>query len=346
MWIDGHWHSRGWKQSERETVQHSLDLAYASGGLAILGMPNTDPVLDTPELCQSYAALGKGHKVRFYTHGGLTPDQDQIKRMVEAEREFEEICGIKIFWGHSTGNLGIIERDIQYEVMRCLASEGCTAVIPSHCEKESLMDTRLYDPSKPKTWSTLCRPEAAEIESFRDILAMAEDVGFKGTLHVAHVSTCEVVDMIHNYEGPVKLSCGVTPHHIFLDNSMLDRPDGNWYKCNPPLRSPETQQGLLERVLDGRIPIIESDHAPHTARDKARDVPFSGIISGPVWPYVVQELRRLGMSADSLHAAVQGNVRALYNLDIDPEIREVDWAKVEEERQSYPHNPFEEFFTL
>ncbi|MBI2666035.1 hypothetical protein HYX13_00320 [Candidatus Woesearchaeota archaeon] len=354
MWADFHWHARDWAESHKETVKRSLELAYASGGLAIGVMPNTTPPLTTLEFCQEYLKLADGVTVlgekqkilvQMYVHLALTSDLEQVKRAIEATRKEPGICGMKAYWGHSTGNLGILQEEIQSKVFSTLTQEGYEGVLVNHCEDDTLLSDTLYNSQEPKTWSTHCRPEKAEIASFIKTISLAEQAGFQGKFHVAHVSTLQVVDFINNYTGKLRISCGVTPHHFLLDNSYLERPDGAWYKCNPPLRSKETQQRLLERLMQGKIPIIESDHAPHTAKDKTQAIPASGIASGLVWPELRFYLRGLGMSREQIKAVTFDNAVALYGLQ-DKIIYEErkDRKELETVREKYPHQPFGEFF--
>lgn len=346
MWFDPHWHARDEEQKHKETIERSLQLVEIAGGTAIAAMPNLTRPLISLERCQEYLALADtvDSPVQFYIHIGLTPDLEQVKRAVQASRTEPRIIGMKAYWGRSTGDLSIIHESEQYQVLDTLTQEGFTGVLVSHCEKEGEMRDDLYNPSSPVTWNTLCRPEKAEITSFNDIVRMAEDVKFPGKIHLAHVSTREVVDAINNYNGSLSLSCGITPHHLFLDHSRLNGTSGRWYKCNPPLRSAETQQGLLERFLTGKIPILESDHAPHTEQDKHATVPASGIISGPVWFYVLRHLISLGCSHELIFGTTFQNAVRLYNLNLNPRNSTVNWQKLEEIRSSYPFDPFKGVF--
>ena len=346
MWVDFHWHARDFeRQRYKETVEHSLAVAEAAGLDAIGVMPNTDPALTSFELCQAYLSLvPKNSSVKVFVHVGLTPDLEQVKRAVEAIRLDDRIFGMKAYWGRSTGDLSIVEEDAQFRVMSALAREGYDGVLVGHFEDERIMRDNLYDPKKPVTWSTLCRPEDAEISSFLKILKMAESVNFQGALHVAHVSTAFVVDYVADYKGPVKLSCGVTPHHVFFNNSKLEGPNGGYFKCNPPLRDEQTRKGLEARLVNGRIPIIESDHAPHSHDDKhppEGKVPASGLVVGTAWPYVINGLRSLGMSESAIHSAAFQNAVRLYGLEgrVEP-VNKPDFDRLKELQGFYPFDPF------
>lgn len=342
MWVDFHWHSRDEEQFVQETVARSLAVAEAVGLDAIAAMPNTTRPLITLERCRNYLSLADRVKsqVRFFVHIGLTPSLEQAKLAVDATRINKRIVGIKAYFGSSTGNLNITREEDQHRVFEVLAREDYAGVLVGHFEDESLMRDYLYDSNDPRSWSVFCRPEIVEVSCFRKILRMAEGVGFKGKLHVAHVSTCEVVDEILAYTGSVKLSCGVTPHHLFLDNSFLDGSDGCHYKCNPPLRDKKTQEGLLERFLSGKNLILESDHAPHTESSKRDLKPPSGISSGTAWPFVIDHLRSLGASEDLLFKTCFYNALSLYKVQVERGLSEPDFARLTVLQSGYAFDPF------
>lgn len=346
MWFDIHWHARDEEQRAKETIARSLALAEAGGSTAIAAMPNTARPLTTLERCRDYLSIADKVRspVQFYVYIGLTSDVEQIKRAVEACRMESRIIGMKMYCGKSTGDLTIDSEEEQHQVLEILANENYQGVLMTHCEKESRMHDEWYNPNNPLTWSTRCRPEEAEIESVKDILRITEEVHFPGKIHIAHVSTVEVVDLIHSYQGPLQLSCGITPHHLFLNYNKLEGPDGVWFKCNPPLRSPETQEKLLERLLQGKIPIIESDHAPHIINDKMKSLPASGIHSGVMWPYVIHNLGALGMPSQQIFEVTFSNAVKLYNLNLQPREAAVGWQRMKQFRAEYPFDPFK--FTL
>jgi dihydroorotase len=351
--FDLHWHGRDVagkvSQAHKETLKRSLEVAEASGVVAVAFMPNTGEPLISLDRCNEYLAAADACRtsVATFVHIGLTPDVEQVKRAVEAARKNRRIIGMKAYWGRSTGDLTIEKQEDQYRVLETLAREGYGGVLASHCEKESAMNDKLYDPKNPITWSTLCRPEKAEMESFDDIIKMAESVNFKGVIHVCHVSTSYVVDKIHNYKGPLELSCGITPHHFMFDYNKLQGPDGVQFKCNPALRSPDMRLGLEIRLLDGRIPIIESDHAPHTHADKYNPKPgthpASGVSAGLGWPFVARQLERLGMIPENIEDVLFNNAASLYEIDPDPQLASVNLKKLAELSASYPFDPFKDY---
>lgn len=349
MFAGIHWHARDEEQKHKETIERSLAVAEAAGLDAIVAMPNTTRPLISLERCQEYLTIADkvDSKVKFFVNIGLTSDKEQIKRAVQAYHREPRIVGMKLFMGKSTGTLSVVEYEEQAIVFETLRKEGYEGVVACHCEKESLMDVTKYNQNNPRSWSEICRPEDAEIASFDDAVNIGEETNFAGTIQVCHVSTLEVVDKINNYQGHLKISFEITPQHLFLDWTILSKNIGRWYKCNPPLRCPEIQQGLLQRMLDGKIPIIASDHAPHTVYDKMKNPPASGIASGTAWPYVMRELQELGMSDELLHKVGYQNAVDLYgleNLGVECRKREVDWTTLKALQATYPHNAFHGIF--
>tara|TARA_Y100000310_G_scaffold324914_1_gene387524 strand:- start:33396 stop:34454 length:1059 start_codon:yes stop_codon:yes gene_type:complete len=348
--FDPHWHARDFQsQRHKETIAHSLEVAYACGLDAIAAMPNTNPPLTTHALVKEYLSIADQAKspVEFFVHGGLTSDPEQIKGIVEAWQTEKNLIGLKAYWGRSTGDLSIVELHEQYKTIQTLAREGYDGVLVSHCEKESLMNDKAYDKLNPRTWSTHARPEEAEVESFKDILRIARDVKFQGTIHVAHVSTTRVVDLIHSYSRinpDIKLSCGITPHHLLMNYRMLDGPHGRWYKCNPPLRSPETVSGMQERLLENKITNIESDHAPHTEEDKSQEIPASGLGNATFWGWQKYHLRELGCSPKQVEDLTSNNAKTLYEKKTEHLFftnREPDFKKIKELQGFYHYDPMQ-----
>src|SRR3989344_2252827 len=142
MFIDTHVHLRDFRQQYKETIKHGLEVARDSGVVAVFDMPNTDPAVTTEEvlLDRMKVAREAGVPEVFYgVYMGLTADQEQVRRAVEATRRHREAVGLKLYAGHSVGNLGVIEVEEQQQVYAALAAEGYVGLLAVHAEKESCM---------------------------------------------------------------------------------------------------------------------------------------------------------------------------------------------------------------
>lgn len=282
--IDVHVHLRDWEQSSKETLAHGMGVARSCGVDEVFDMPNTNPPLTgrSAILKRLEDAQACNLDVRYHLWAGVTSDRDQLTQMVELHRElFPRVIGLKMFAGHSTGNMGLTEEETQKQVYHTLALADYRGVLALHCEKESLLRPDL-ERSEDFSSHSLARPVAAEIASVRDQLRFASEAGFQGHLHICHLSSIEALSLVEEARANgVRVSCGVTPHHVLL--SQDDAKDRSLYaKMNPPLRSETERSALFAALLAGRIDWIETDHAPHTLADKeagASGIPgFSGLL--------------------------------------------------------------------
>ena len=272
--IDFHVHLRDWNQKQKETVEHGLAVAKMCGINAVADMPNCDPPLTDRETVLDRLALAapsvKRHKVSYHVYMGLTKEPDQIRGAVNTYNElYPLVIGLKMFAGHSTGNMGITELEDQRTVFRTLCEMNYSGVLALHCEKESLMRSDLYVQGKYETQS-LARPAEAEIESIKDMIRLADETGYKGRLHICHISTGEgIEEVVRAKERGMKITCAATAHHALLTSA--DACDHSRYlRMNPPLRDEENRRAVYEGLINGKIDYVESDHAPHTIEDKKK----------------------------------------------------------------------------
>ena len=129
-------------------------------------------------------------------YAGLTAVPPQIEEAVAGMAgAFPRVVGLKMFAGHSTGEMGIVERDAQALVYGTLSELGYTGVLAVHCEKESLLRPGDWDPGRPASHAR-ARPPAAEVASVDDQRELALSAGFAGTLHVCHISTPWALDVL------------------------------------------------------------------------------------------------------------------------------------------------------
>jgi dihydroorotase len=310
--IDPHVHFRDWNQKGKETLRHGLSVAWRAGLDAVFEMPNTDPPLITREaivrrIQDADAALAALRVPLFHgLYAGLTASLAQIEEAVAAWREhFPRVVGLKMYAGHSTGEMGIVERESQAIVYATLAKLGYTGVLAVHCEKQSLLRPADWDPGRPASHAR-ARPPAAEVASVNDQRELALTAGFAGSLHVCHISTPWALDLLREKHAPtyqsakprqtLRVTCGLTPHHALLDAGMLEGTDGMLLLTNPPLRPPPMPSLMLERLCDGSIDWIETDHAPHTREDKVKSF-ACGVPGLPYYPRFVAGLARAGVAA-------------------------------------------------
>ncbi len=338
--IDPHVHLRDWRQAHKETLLHGLSVAYRAGLDGVFEMPNTDPPLTSRDailrrIDDADRAMHEAGVALFHgVYAGITADPRQIEEVMRAWQDlFPRVVGLKMFAGHSTGNMGIVEKEWQALVYRTLAGLGFTGVLAVHCEKESLLRPDVWDPSRPSSHAR-ARPPSAEVASVDDQLELARAAGFRGTLHICHVSTPWALDLLRGKNAPTasaqrktparaehagsgfQVTCGLTPHHALLDPEMMNRPGGMALKVNPPLRPKPMPARMLDRFLQGEIDWIETDHAPHTAGEKKGAGAASGIPALPFYPKFVKLLAEKGLSRERLDEITHDAIRRTFGITI------------------------------
>ena len=325
MKIDPHVHLRdGEFQSHKETLRHGFKTAWKAGLSAVFEMPNTIPALTSELVINKRIKAGEKALNELQLplfHGilpGTTANEKQIMEVVDLwKRLFPKIPGLKMFAGQSTGNMGITEYEDQQQVYRVLAEQNFRGVLMVHCEKESLLRPDLFNPGNPET-HLLARPPEAEIESVRDQIALAEKEGFRGTLHICHISVPESLYILEEKRKTVSFSitCGITPHHTLLSVEEMKKPAGIMLKVNPPLRPEAMQKEMFAALINGRIDWIETDHAPHTVEEKMENY-ASGIPGLQFYNRFIEILYKNGLSHKTVNNLTFGNIVRTFSIPVE-----------------------------
>lgn len=258
--IDVHVHLREPGFIYKETVETG-SMAGAKGGYtSICAMPNLNPVPDSMEnLKIELEAIEKTANINVYPYGAITKEEKG-----EELSDMEEMS--KYIIAFSDDGKGIQEESMMLEAMN--KAKELNKIIAAHCEVNALLNNGyIHDGEYAKLHGHrgICsESEWKEIE--RDI-ELAKKTGVK--YHVCHISTKESVELIRKAKKDnVDITCETGPHYLILDDMMLQE-DGR-FKMNPPIRSKEDRQALIEGILDGTIDMIATDHAPHSEEEKSK----------------------------------------------------------------------------
>ncbi len=308
MRIDPHVHCRDGAQSHKETIAHALKLCDAQCVDVIFDMPNTDPPITTPANVEQRFKLVPGcARDRYRLFVGAVPDERRLADAVDMVRGLEGVVGLKLYAGESVGDLAVTGENEQRGIYRTLAALGYEGVLAVHCEKQALL-TKSFDPSAPATHA-LSRPPEAETASISDQIRFARDSGFRGTIHVCHVSTAASVALVEEARKDLRITCGVTPHHLLWTSDHYLRPDGLLYKINPPLRGESDVLALRSALKQGLIDWIETDHAPHALSEKLHPPYASGYPSLCLYRGLVEEmLPAWGLDEDIINKLTCANI--------------------------------------
>lgn len=323
--IDPHVHLRG---TEYETDFWSLGLedAAAVGLCALLEMPNCEPnIIDY----LTYNERRGRYTGELYhgIHVGLT------NNMHENRKTLGWCTSDKIFYTNSTGDMGILDPDVQEQIWKLKGKMKYKGVSIGHFEDEAMF-TSDFDYKNPFSHS-IRQGQMAEVTCVQRQIRNAVDYKFQGTFYVAHVSSPETVRLLRSRSWPFPVVIEATWHHIFLSTNDYTK-HGNRIKCNPPIRGPRSQEQLLCDVLNGGINLIGSDHAPHPLWVKDSDTPPSGLPGLPFWPRGIELLRQ--RKCKDLDNLIFHNANKIFNLGLEPKTVDIEydpslWDK-------YGYNPY------
>ena len=262
---DVHVHFREPGFSYKETIA-SGSLAAAHGGYtAVCTMPNLNPVSDSVEnLRLQQELIEKSGRIRIYPYAAITVGQKGAELA-----DLEALAPNCIAF--SDDGHGVQSDAMMREAMRCAKKLG--RIIAAHCEDNSLLrGGYIHDGVYAAAHGHKGICSESEWGQIARDLKLAKETGC--AYHVCHISTVESVQLIRKAKAEgVDVTCETAPHYLVLDENDLQE-DG-CFKMNPPLRSARDRMALLEGLTDGTIDMIATDHAPHSAEEKARGLASS-----------------------------------------------------------------------
>lgn len=266
--VDVHVHLREPGFSYKETIASGTLAAARGGYTAVCAMPNLDPPPDCPAHIQMQLdQIVRTAVIDVYPYACITQGQKGEGSLVD----FEALAPYAIAF--SDDGRGIQRDALMEEAMRRAKAAG--SMIAAHCEvNELLRGGYIHDGvyAREHGHKGICS-ESEYAQIARDI----DKVRLTGCpYHVCHISTKEGVALIRSAKAEgLPVTCETGPHYLTLCDADLQE-DGR-FKMNPPLRSKADQEALLEGVLDGTIDIIATDHAPHSAVEKAKGLAGSAM---------------------------------------------------------------------
>lgn len=258
--IDLHVHLREPGGEKKETIATGT-LAAAKGGFTTIApMPNTRPVPDSKEqLAWLQKRIAETAAVRVLPYASIT-----VRELGQELTNFQELKEAGAF-AFTDDGVGVQSAALMLEAMK-QASKIDKAIV-AHCEENTLINKgSVHEGAFSRKYDINGIPSVCEsVHIARDVLlAEAADCHY----HVCHISTKESVRVVRDAKrAGIKVTAEVTPHHLLLCEDDIPGLDAN-YKMNPPLRSREDREALIEGLLDGTIDFIATDHAPHTQEEK------------------------------------------------------------------------------
>lgn len=257
---DVHVHFREPGFSYKETIASGSAAAAHGGYTAVCTMPNLDPVPDSAEHLQvQLDAIERGAAIKVLPYGAITVGE-KGEKLADMEVMSDKVCAF------SDDGKGVQNDEMMREAMT--AAKRLGKIIAAHCEDNSLLfGGYIHDGEYARMHGHRGISSASEYKQIERDLRLAEETGC--AYHVCHISTKESVELIRQAKARgVDVTCETAPHYLVLcDEDMQE--DGR-FKMNPPLRSREDKEALIEGIKDGTIDMIATDHAPHSAEEKGR----------------------------------------------------------------------------
>ncbi|MFM9907824.1 MAG: dihydroorotase [Chitinophagaceae bacterium] len=264
--IDDQVHFREPGLTHKATIYSEAKAAIAGGVTSFMEMPNTMPPVFTQELLENKYTIASNVSLANYSFY-MGTSNDNAEEVLKTNKRKNEICGIKIFMGSSTGGL-LVDN---YLTLEKLFGES-ELLITTHCEDENIIRANLARIKNEKEVilpadHPLIRDENACFES--SLVAIQFAKKHHSRLHILHISTAKELQLFSNML-PLKqkrITAEVCVHHLHFtaEDYALK---GNLIKCNPAIKAPANRVALWEALLDDRLDVIATDHAPHTLEEK------------------------------------------------------------------------------
>ena len=305
---DVHVHFREPGFSYKETIETGSKASARGGYTAVCTMPNLNPVPDSVENLQmQMQMIAEQAVIHVYPYGAIT-----VGEKGETLADLEGMAPNVI--GFSDDGRGVQSNDMMRQAM--LRAKLLGKMIVAHCEVNALLrGGYIHDGEYAKAHGHKGICSASEYEQIERDLKLVEEIGCK--YHVCHISTKESVEIIRKAKARgVDVTCETGPHYLVMDDSFLQE-DGR-FKMNPPLRSQEDREALVEGLLDGTIDMIATDHAPHSAEEKAKGLAGSafGVVGiETAFPVLYTHLVKSGiMTMEKLVEVLAVNPRKRFGI--------------------------------
>ena len=262
--VDMHVHFRDPGLTYKEDILTGTDAAAAGGVTTAVCMPNTKPVIDTPETVRYVLDKGAESKINLLTYAAVTRGQ-LGRELTDIEALYQAGAAAFSDDGVQLQSASLMRQALQNAKVRdLLICSHCedTDMVQNYAVNEGIISKRLGLPGRPAI--------AEELMVARDAM-LALETGAR--VHICHVSTAGSVEIIRHYKAKgARLTCETCPQYFTLTEDIVPA-KGAMARVNPPLRTAADMEAIIEGLRDGTIDVIATDHAPHSDEEKSRPLP-------------------------------------------------------------------------
>ena len=317
--IDPHVHVRDLQQSEKEDWISASKAALAGGVTTIFDMPNTIPATTNLKNLNIKRKAAKKSLVNYkFFVGATNSNQSDIEEILESKPT--DIAGIKVFLAGSSNNDTVTDENVLKKIFQIAKKND--KIVTVHTE----LQTCLNEWRNRLQYNTVLKHNAlrnrqCSIKGTKLVLELAEKNGNK--ICIAHCSTAEEINIIRKYKKNNPVYCEITPHHLLLNESILEKV-GNFGKVNPPLRSEKDNITLWEAIHDGTVDFMGTDHAPHKREEKLLEYSkapsgFPGLETG--LHLLLNEVNKGNLSLQKLIEITSKNAAKIFDIKKRGEIK-------------------------
>ncbi|HEK21295.1 MULTISPECIES: dihydroorotase [unclassified Mucilaginibacter] len=324
--IDDQVHFREPGLTHKADIYTESRAAIAGGITSFMEMPNTIPNTLTQELLENkyqIAALNSTANYSFFM-GASNDNLDEVLRTDE-----KNVCGVKVFMGSSTGNM-LVDNPNTLENLFA----KCPMLIATHCEDETTIKRNLAHYREllgddiPVRYHPIIRDEEACYLSSSMAVALAKKHNTR--LHILHISTAKETHLFSNDISLAnkRITAEACIHHLWFSDADYET-KGNFIKWNPAVKTANDRDEILKAVLDGRIDVIATDHAPHTILEKQQPY-LQAPSGGPLVQHALVAMLELyhhdKISLPQIAEKMAHNVATIFQIEKRGFIREGYWA--------------------
>ncbi len=326
--IDDQVHFREPGLTHKGTIASESRAAVAGGITTFMEQPNTIPQSTTIEKLEEKFAIASSSSYANYSFlfGGTNDNLEEIKRL-----DKNACSGVKLFLGSSTGNMLVDDEVVIEKIFR-----STEMVISVHCEDENTIKNNLekykqrFGDDIPIAYHPLIRSEQACYLSSSKAIALAKKTGAR--LHVFHLSTEKETALFRN-DIPLhekKITAEVCVHHLWFSEEDYEEKN-TLIKWNPAVKTKKDKMGLWKALLDDRIDVIATDHAPHTMEEKRNiytKAPSGGPLVQHALPALLEKSKEGVLSIEKVVEKMSHNPAILFEIEKRGYLREGYFADI------------------
>jgi len=324
--IDDQVHFREPGLTHKGTIATESRAAVAGGITTFMEQPNTNPQTTTLEKLEEKFAMAEKSAYANYSFlfGGTNDNLEELKRL-----DKNSCSGVKLFLGSSTGNMLVDDEMVLEQIFR-----NTEMVISTHCEDETTIKNNLakykedFGDNIPIKYHPLIRSAKACYLSSSKAIALAKKTGAR--LHVFHLSTGLETDLFRN-DIPLrdkKITAEVCIHHLWFSDTDYEE-KGTLIKWNPAVKTAEDRKKLWEALLDNRLDVIATDHAPHLLEEKDNvytKAPSGGPLVQHALPAMLEKYHQGMISLERIVEKMCHNPAILFDISKRGYLREGYYA--------------------